>query len=80
MADRFVVRFRGEGAKPDGDVAQVRALTGAVVVDGSARMLLVESDEAPLRDLVDTLADWVMAPEQTFTVPDVRERVERPPG
>jgi len=77
---RFVLRYRGDGAKPAADVERVRALADASVVDdSSSRMLLVESDQQPLRDLVEALPDWVMAPEQSFAVPDTRERVERPP-
>ncbi len=74
-----MLRYRGDGAKPDADVERVRALAGTVVVDDSSRMLLVESPPGPLTELVATLPDWVMAPEQTFTVPDTRQRVERPP-
>ena len=76
---RFVLRYRGDGSRPEDDVAQVEELAGVVVVDSSSRMLLVESDPEPLRQLVDALPDWVMAPEQTFEVPDTRKRVERPP-
>jgi hypothetical protein len=77
---RFVLRYRGAGVKPEADVERVRALAGAVIVDdSSARMVVVESPPAPLRDLVGTLPDWVMAPEQTYVVPDTRPRVERPP-
>ncbi len=80
MPERFVLRYRGDGAKPDADVERVRALAGMVVVDdSSSRMLLVESPRGPLTDLVATLAEWVMAPEQSFAVPDTRKRVERPP-
>ena len=79
MAGRFVLRYQGEGAKPEADVEQIRALAGAAVVDSSSRMLLVESDEEQLRGVVDALPDWVMAPEQTFAVPDTRKKVERPP-
>lgn len=79
MPDRFVLRYRGEGARPEVDMARVRALAGAVIVEESSRMLLVEADEKRLGDLIDTLPDWVMAPEQTYAVPDTRQRVERPP-
>ncbi len=79
MADRFVLRYRGDGAKPDADVERVRALAEATVVDESSRMLLVESEQGPLSALVASLPDWVMAPEQTLAVPDTRKRVERPP-
>jgi len=77
---RFVLRYCGEGATPDADVAKVRNLTGATVVDSSRRMLLVESGDAPqLRDLVDTLPDWVMDAERTYEVPDTRKKALRPP-
>ncbi|HTJ76815.1 MAG TPA: hypothetical protein VL337_15775 [Acidimicrobiales bacterium] len=76
---RFVLRYRGEGVVPDADVTRVQQLPGAVVVDSSARMLVVEADAGPLRALVDGLPDWVLAPEQAFVVPDVRQKIERPP-
>lgn len=76
---RFVLRYRGEGGPPEDDVAKVQALPAAVVVDASPRMLLVESDPDALRALVESLPDWVMAPEQGFPIPDTRKRAERPP-
>ncbi|MBA3268575.1 MAG: hypothetical protein H0T70_10010 [Acidimicrobiia bacterium] len=76
---RFVLRYRGEGAKPPADVARMQELADNVV-ESSARMLLVESDDEPLRQLVDSLPDWVMAPEQTYPVPDTRKSVRRPPS
>jgi len=77
---RFVLRYRGEGAKPEADVRRVRALADTVVVDDSSpRMLLVEAHDGPLRDLLGSLPDWLMAPEQTYAVPDTRKKVERTP-
>jgi hypothetical protein len=76
---RFVLRYRGDGSVPDADVARVHGLDSAVVVDQTPRMLLVESEPEPLRALVETLADWMMAPEQQYGVPDTRKQVERPP-
>lgn len=76
---RFVLRYRGEGAKPEADVERVRQLTDAVVVDSSSRMLLVESDPEPLATLVDDLPDWVMTPERSYEVPDTRKQIEAPP-
>ena len=76
---RFVLRYRGDGSRPAGDVARVEELAGVVVVDSSSRMLLVESDPEPLRQLVDALPDWVMAPERTYEVPDTRKKVLGPP-
>ena len=78
---RFVLRYRGDGPKPEADVERVRRLPEATMVDeSSGRMMLVESDEGPLRELVESLPDWVAAPEQRIPVPDTRKRVKRPPG
>jgi len=77
---RFVLRYRGEGAKPDADVARVRKLADVVVLDSSSRMLLVESEPEALRELVDGLPDWVMGPEQTYAVPDTRKMPKGPPA
>lgn len=76
---RFILRYRGQSSTPDADVARVAGLTEAVVVESAPKMLLVESDQASLEALVDTLEGWVMAPEQAFALPDVRRRAERPP-
>ncbi len=77
---RFVLRYRGEGDKPDDDVAKVQELEGAVVVDASLpRMLLVESEAQPLRRLVDAMPDWVMGVDRIYEVPDTRKKVLRPP-
>ena len=76
---RFILRYRGDGPKPAGDVDRVRELPGAAVVDASSRMLLVESDPEALRRLVETLPDWVMAADQAYAVPDTRKKVEHPP-
>ncbi len=75
---KFVLRYRGQGAKPEADVERVRELADTVD-DASARMLVVESDDEALRALVDSLPDWVMAPEQHLPLPDTRRRAEHPP-
>lgn len=74
-----MLRYRGEGTKAAADVARIEALADAVVVDSSPRMLLVECDPEPLRQLVESLPDWVMAPEQAYAVPDTRKRILGPP-
>lgn len=76
---RFVLRYRGPGATPDADVARFAEHPAAVVVEASPRMLLVESDPDALQELVDSLPDWVMAPEQGFPLPDTGKRAVRPP-
>lgn len=77
--ERFVLRYRGEGAIPEADVARVRSLPGATVVDSTPRMLVVEAEPEPLRRLADSLPRWVVGQEQTYAVPDTRKTVEEPP-
>ncbi len=76
---RFVLRYSGEGPKPDADVARLQEVAGAIIVDSSARMLVVEAKPEPLRDVVDALPDWVMGPDMSYDVPDTRKKVLRPP-
>lgn len=76
---RYILRYRGEGAPPEADVARVHGLSDTVVVDSTPKMLLVESDPQHLQPLVDGLPDWVMAPDQSYAVPDTRKQVEGPP-
>lgn len=76
---RFVLRYRGDGPKPDSDVARIQGLADAAVVDSSPRMLVVEGEPEPLRQLVDGLPDWVMGEDQSYEVPDTRKKIERPP-
>jgi hypothetical protein len=76
---RFVLRYRGDGPKPDADVARLQELADAEIVNSSARMLVVEATPGPLRDLVDSLPDWVMGPDISYEVPDTRKKVRRPP-
>jgi hypothetical protein len=76
---RFVLRYRGDGPAPAADVERVHGLPGAVVVNSTARMLLVEAQAGPLRDLVESLPNWVMGADVSYEVPDTRKKVRRPP-
>jgi len=76
----FVLRYRGDGPKPAADVERIRTLPEATVLDeSSARMVRVESDERPLREMVESLDGWVLAPEQVVPVPDTRKRIRHAP-
>lgn len=77
---RYVLRWRGDGDTPEDDVAAVRAVPGLVVVDATARMLLVECDEEALRPLAGRLDGWLVGPERVYRVPDTRRRAEQPPA
>jgi hypothetical protein len=76
---RFILRYRGDGPKPAADVAKLEELEDLVIVNSSARMLEVEARPEPLRDLVDSLPDWMMGPDISYEVPDTRKKVRRPP-
>ncbi len=74
-----MLRYRGEGAKPDADVAKVSELPDVTVVSDSTQMLLVDAEHQPLQNVVDGLPDWEMYPERTYEVPDTRKRIDGPP-
>ena len=77
---RFVLRCGREGGAPDADVARVRAVPEAVIVDATSNMLLVEAEPEPLREVVDGLDGWVMTPERQYRAPDGREQLGGPPA
>ncbi|MBN1567869.1 MAG: hypothetical protein JXA73_08470 [Acidobacteria bacterium] len=79
--ERYVLRFRGEGAKPAVDVKRILDSGNITVLDNSSpRMLLVEADQGRLKALVDTMPGWIMTPEQVIPLPDTRAKVKRGPG
>lgn len=69
---RFVVRFRGQGAAPKGDLAVVRAAPQTRIIDEGARMLLVEAPSIRALSEVEQLPDWVVVPETSVPLPDTR--------
>lgn len=75
---RYILRYRPAGAKPQAEVERVRRLGGVRVIDESGpKMLLIECDEEPPAGLSEALPDWVVAPEQTMSIPEPpRRRVE----
>jgi hypothetical protein len=78
---RFILRFRGQGAKPHEHVARIRALADTVVLDDSSpRMLLVEGSEEALQDLLASLPGWVLSAERKLSLPDPRPNPRRLPS
>jgi len=73
--NKYILRFRGKGMKPDEDVELIRSLPETTVLDDSARMLLVEAPEDELRTAMQSLPEWVMAEEKFIPIPDPRPRV-----
>ena len=75
---RFILRYRGQGPKPEGDVARLRSLPGASVIDASSpRMVLVEAPEEPLRRLVEQTDGWVMSTERTYDLPSPHPSLDK---
>ncbi|HEV2766256.1 MAG TPA: hypothetical protein VGV63_00945 [Acidimicrobiales bacterium] len=66
---RYVLRYRPAGTKPAADVERIRRLGGVTVIDESAKMLLIECQDEPPAALAEILPDWVIAPEQTMSLP-----------
>lgn len=72
---RYILRFRGNGSKPDHDVARISVLPNTRVIDASSpRMLFVEGPETELRDAMHHMPDWVLSLEQHYQVPDPRPK------
>jgi hypothetical protein len=77
---RYVLRYRGEGDKPAGDVAHLRAAPDATVVNESPKMVVVEGEPEALGRLVDSMPGWeLLGPERTYEVPDTRKKITGPP-
>lgn len=75
---RFILRFRGTGRRPVEDIERIRASPNVTVLDDSSpHMLLVEAPEAELKSRVDTMPDWIIAPEQMIQLPNPRPKVRR---
>ncbi len=64
---RYVLRYRGAGQPPAGELAHIeRSLR---VVDRSPRMLLVEDSGRSLGQVLAALPGWVAAEESVVPVP-----------
>jgi len=75
--ERYILRYRGSGPKPDCDVLRVEQEPETKILEETPRMLLVEGSKERIDDLVAGLPDWVASAEQTYALPDPRPRVEK---
>jgi len=73
---RFIVRYRGNGARPEDTVNKLRSIKGAAVVDDAGRMMLMDVPEQALRSVLASEPDWLIAPEVAYPMPDTRKRAE----
>ena len=72
---RYILRFRGRGAKPLEDVRRIAEMPGVAIVDQTSRMLLVEMPEGTVQHLEAELPGWVASPEEMVGLPDPRFRI-----
>ena len=74
LLKRFVLLYRGP-TPPEADLCRIRELSGSDILrQEDPRLLLVEADEKPLRDLVGTLENWVVSEETVIPPPAPHER------
>ena len=64
---RFVLRYRGAGQPPVGELARIEQ--SLHVLDRSPRMLLVEGSGRGIRQVLAGLPGWVAAEEAVVPVP-----------
>ena len=77
---RYILRFQGKGAISEQDRNRIGSAKGVKIVDGSSRMLLIESPEEKAVQLVESTPDWMLIPECTIGLPDPRPKVDQNPG
>lgn len=76
MGTKFILRYRGKGAKPAASVARVKACEDVKLLDESSpRMLLVEGARQAVEALAKTMPDWVVSDERTVKFPNPRPQV-----
>jgi hypothetical protein len=77
--ERFILRYKGSGRKPEEDVRRIRSVPNTTVLDDTPRMLLVSGPESNLRSLVQSMSDWIMSPERTVNIPKPHPTPARDP-
>ncbi|HTM56253.1 MAG TPA: hypothetical protein VL175_19645 [Pirellulales bacterium] len=67
---RFIVRYRGAGAKPDDVVRRIMDLPDTAIIDSSNKMLLVEGSEDAIQRALGPNHNWLVAPQQHYELLD----------
>lgn len=77
---KFILRFRGSGEETSSDLKRIRRSSGITVVDeASSRMVLVEGREEDVRQLVESMPEWIAVEERAYQLPDPRARLKGSP-
>jgi hypothetical protein len=73
---RYILRYGKAPSAPDDHVKTILTTRGIRVIDQSPNMLLVDADEAALREKLSGLQGWSIHPEQHYPLPDTRYRIK----
>lgn len=73
----YILRFRGKGSIPEGDLERISGANGIKVLDKTARMLHVEGSYEAVTSVTKTLVDWLVSEEIVVKLPDARKRPNR---
>ena len=77
---KFILRFRGSGDEAASDLQRIRSSPGIKVLDeASSRMVLVEAREEDVRQLVESMPEWIAVEERTYQLPDPRAKLKGSP-
>jgi hypothetical protein len=73
--NRWILRFRGSGAKPQEDVSRIADLPNTTTLDASSpRMLFVEGPDDEVQEAVAAMPGWTASVEQSYSLPDPRPK------
>jgi len=73
---RYILRYGDSKQAPAEHLESIRSTASLRVIDESPRMMLVDADEADLREKIKELPGWSIHPERTYPLPDTRKKVE----
>jgi hypothetical protein len=73
---RYILRYGAAPSAPDEHVRTILGTRGVTLIDKSPNMLLVDADEASLREKLGGLRGWSLHPEQHTPLPDTRQKID----
>lgn len=74
---RFILRYRGQGSIPDEDLARIRSLSDAQIIDSTPRMLLIEAPDQELKSALSSMSEWIVTEETYTPLPDPRPKLRQ---
>ncbi len=72
---RFILRYGRSPTAPADHVQGILDTHGIQVIDRSPNMLLVDVEEAALRDCLQGMPGWSVNAEQSYPLPDTRHKI-----